>query len=240
MQDYTLVTGGAGGIGIALIERLEADGQNVIVVDRAEPPSRPGRLFERVDLADAEAARATLERIGAAHRITRLVNNAAIAEIRPVDEETPATLRHAMTTNLQGPLLCTQAVLPGMKARRWGRIVNLGSRGAFGKENRFTYNATKGGIHTVTRSWALELAPFGISVNAVAPGVTDTPMYRRNNPPEDPQRRRTNASIPMGRIARPEEVAEAIAFFLSERTGYITGQLLFVCGGLSLGTNPSG
>ena len=239
MQEYTLVTGGAGGIGTALVARLEQDGQRVIVVDRTEPPSAPGRVFARIDLADVAAAPAALARLCAEHRVTRLVNNAAIAEIRPVDQETPATLRRAVASNLQGPLLCTQAVLPGMKERRFGRIVNLGSRGAFGKENRFAYNATKGGIHTVTRSWALELAPFGITVNAVGPGVTDTPMYRRNNPPDAPQTMRTNGAIPMGRIAQPEEVADAVAFFLGERAGYVTGQLLFVCGGLSLGTNPS-
>lgn len=239
MQDYTLVTGGAGGIGAVLVDRLEADGQRVIIVDRAEPASKPGRVFERIDLDDVDGARAALARICAAHRVTRLVNNAAIAEIRPAEEETPASLRRAIATNLRGPLLCTQAVLPGMKERRFGRIVNLGSRAAFGKEGRFAYTATKGGIHTVTRSWALELAPFAITVNAVAPGVTDSPMYRRNNPPDAPQTRRTNGSIPMGRIAQPEDVAEAVAFFLGERTGYITGQLLFVCGGLSLGTNPA-
>ena len=239
MDEHVLVTGGAGGIGTALVDRLEADGHRVIILDRAEPGSKPGRLFERVDLADVEATRAVLARLCAAHRISRLVNNAAIAEIRPVEEETPATLRRVVETNLRGPLLCTQAVVPGMKERRFGRIVNLGSRGAFGKENRFAYNATKGGIHTVTRSWALELAPFGITVNAVGPGVTDTPMFRRNNPLDAPQTIRTNGSIPMGRIAQPEEVADAVSFFLGERAGYITGQLLFVCGGLSLGTNPS-
>jgi len=239
MYDYTLVTGGTGGIGTALVERLEADGQRVIILDRAEPASKPGRIFERVDLADVEATRATLARLCAAHRVTRLVNNAAIAEIRPVDQETPETLRRAIAVNLRAPMLCTQAVLPGMKERRFGRIVNLGSRGAFGKENRFAYNATKGGMHTITRSWALEFAPFGITVNAVGPGVTDTPMYRRNNPPDAPQTQRTNGSIPMGRIAQPGDVAEAVAFFLGERAGYITGQLLFVCGGLSIGTNPT-
>lgn len=240
MQDRTLVTGGSAGIGEAVVRRLEADGHRIIILDKDEPPMAPGRLFERVDLADAAAAQAILGRLCATHRITRLVNNAAACEIRPAAEETVESLRRAIAVNLRAPLLCVQAVLPGMLAAGFGRIVNLGSRGAFGKGNRLAYNATKGGMHTVTRSWALEFAAHGITVNAVAPGVTNTPMYQQNNPSAAPQTQQINSSLPMGRIGQPEDVAEAVAFFLTEKAAYITGQLLFVCGGLSIGTNPAG
>jgi len=239
MKDHTIVTGGSGGIGAAIVERLETEGQSVVVVDRVAPQPKPGRRFERLDLADADATRAALADLCAALRVTRLVNNAAISSANDGERETPETLRRMIAINLLAPLVCAQAVLPGMAARRFGRIVNIGSRGAFGKEARFAYNATKGGIHTVTRSWALEFARHGITVNAVAPGVTETPLYRRNNPPDSEQTQRVTRSIPMGRIAQPEDVAEAVAFFLSERAGYITGQVLMVCGGLSLGTRPA-
>lgn len=239
MQDTTIVTGGSGGIGAAIVERLEAEGQRVVILDRVPPAPGPGRLFERLDLADAEATSATLARLCGSLAVTRLVNNAAISSAKPGEEETPEGMRRMIAVNLLAPLLCTRAVLPAMIARGFGRIVNIGSRGSFGKEARFAYNATKGGIHTVTRSWALEFAPHGITVNAVAPGVTETPLYRRNNPPGSEQTQRVARAIPMGRIAQPGDVAEAVAFFLSARAGYITGQVLMVCGGLSLGTRPA-
>ena len=239
MDDVTLITGGSSGIGAAIAARVLDEGGRVVILDLVAPEPRSGCAFEQVDLADAVATRATLARVCRAHAITRLVNNAALSHARLGEEETPETLRRLAAVNLTAPMLCVQAVVPGMTARRFGRIVNIGSRGAFGKEGRFAYNATKGGLHTATRSWALELAPLGITVNAVAPGVTETALYRRNNPPEAEQTQRVAASIPMGRIAQPEDVAEAVAFFLRDRAGYVTGQVLGVCGGLSIGTRPA-
>jgi 3-oxoacyl-[acyl-carrier protein] reductase len=234
-REATLVTGGSAGIGAGIVERLRADGQTVVILDRQAPRESGGDHFEAVDLANAEATREALARVCARFSITRLVNNVGICDPAPVGQEDMEGFRRMFAVNLRCPMLCLQAVLPAMITAGFGRIVNLGSRGAFGKEDRLVYNSTKGAVHTVTRTWALELARHGITVNAVGPGVTDSEMYRRNNPPDSPLTRKTNGSIPMGRIGTPAEVAEAVAFFLDRRNGYITGQLLFVCGGLSIG-----
>jgi 3-oxoacyl-[acyl-carrier protein] reductase len=107
-----------------------------------------------------------------------------------------------------------------------------------GRANTASYSAAKAGLVAMTRCWALELADKNITVNAVGPGPTDTDMWRAHNPPDSPTTRRQLDQIPMRRIGTPEEVAEAVAYFMSDQAGFTTGQLLFVCGGLSIGSLP--
>ena len=121
-----------------------------------------------------------------------------------------------------------------MKARRKGRIVNLGSRAALGKAGRTVYGATKGAIVALTRTWALELGPFGITANSVAPGPIATEMFYKDNPPEAPATKALLSAIPIGRIGTPQDVAGAVNFLLSDDASFITGQTLYVCGGLSI------
>jgi len=237
-NEATLVTGGAGGIGSGIVQRLIAEGQRVIVLDQHQGTNESA-IHEVVDLSDPRATKEALARICAQHNITRLVNNAALCRVLPLEEDDVKNLEHTAAVNLFGAVLCTQAVLPAMTRAGFGRIVNISSRGAFGKESRLSYNATKAGINTLTRTWALEFASRGITVNAVAPGVVDAGMYKRSSGIDPELTHRTNESIPMKRLGKPEDVAEAVAFFLSERNTYITGQLLFVCGGLSIGRQPS-
>lgn len=237
-NEATLVTGGAGGIGSGIVQRLIEEGQRVIVLDQHQGTNEKA-IHEVVDLSDPRATKEALARICAQHNITRLVNNAAFCRVLPLDEDDVENLEHTAAVNLFGAVLCTQAVLPAMTRAGFGRIVNISSRGAFGKESRLSYNATKAGINTLTRTWALEFASRGITVNAVAPGVVDAGMYKRSSGIDPALTHRTNESIPMKRLGKPEDVAEAVAFFLSERNTYITGQLLFVCGGLSIGRQPS-
>lgn len=140
-----------------------------------------------------------------------------------------------VTLNMVAPILLTQALVPTMRARQYGRIVNIGSRAALGKEGRTVYGGTKAGLVGMTRTWALELAADGITVNVIAPGPIATELYEASNPPDSPQTQKLVASIPVKRVGKPQEVAHAVAMLMDERAGFITGQLLYVCGGVSVG-----
>lgn len=234
----TIVTGGSEGIGAGIVRKLIDEGQHVVVLDK-QASRHPDAVHHQVDLSDRVAMREVLDKVCNQYDVTRLVNNAAFCRVLPVLEDDAANLEQTAAVNLVATILCTQAVLPAMIRLGFGRIVNISSRGAFGKEGRLSYNASKAGINTMTRAWALEFATHGITVNAVAPGVVDTGMYQRSAGLDPSLTERTNASIPMNRLGKPEDVARAVSFLLEQQNEYITGQLLFVCGGLSIGRQPS-
>ncbi|MEO7243786.1 MAG: SDR family oxidoreductase, partial [Rubrivivax sp.] len=145
-----------------------------------------------------------------------------------------------LALNCRAALDCTQALLPGIRAARHpdgaaaGRIVNIASRSLLGRVEGSMYAAAKAALVGFTRSWALELAAEGVTVNCVAPGPVATEMFEHNNPPGDPRRDRLLGAVPMRRLGSPAEVAAAVAFFLSAEAGFTTGQTLFVCGGASI------
>lgn len=238
MNETAIVTGASNGIGWATAERLADQGLVVINLDIAAPKRESRAIHHRVDLSDSEATAAVLSEVTARHSVTRLVNNAGHATAAALEDTTFDDLRKTVEINLRATIQCTQAVLPAMKAAGFGRIVNISSRAALGKALRTAYAATKGGLISMTRGWALELAPHGITVNAVAPGPIATELFDAVNPPGSPGTEKIIQDIPVKRIGRPEDIANAVSFFLSDASGYVTGQTLYVCGGLSVGAAP--
>ena len=234
-----LVTGASTGIGTSVVERLLAGGNTVVTLQRRAPAKSDPRLHHiACDLTDATATSAAGAEAARRFDITSLVNNAGGGDPAPVDKVDLKTLQDVSALHLQASLLLTQAVIPGMRARKFGRIVNIGSRAMLGKPGRTVYAATKAGMLAMTRVWALELGPEGITVNMVAPGPINTGLFAQHNPPDSPQVKRMLETIPVGRLGEPEEVAHAVEFFLSKNAGFVTGQVLYVCGGLSVGLAP--
>ncbi|MBR9904229.1 SDR family NAD(P)-dependent oxidoreductase [Vreelandella titanicae] len=231
-----VVTGGARNIGQAIALRLQQEGYQVIVVDIVEPEAASLQADAvLVDLADADASRRVMAKIAERHTVTRLINNVGIVAPALLEETRLEDFDTLMHLNVRSALICTQALLPSMKAAGMGRIVINASRVVLGKEARTIYSATKGALQSMARTWALELAEHGITVNCVAPGPIATSAFWENNPPDSERARRIIDNIPLKRMGQPEDVAQAVSFFCDDRSGFMTGQTLFVCGGVTVG-----
>lgn len=235
MSERALVTGGSAGIGRAVVERLAADGYDCVVFDRVAPEGDlPGRWFE-VDLSNRMETAAALNRALDGGPITRLVNNVGVVRPGSLEDASTIDFDMAISLNLRCALQCTQALVPGMKAARFGRIVNISSRAALGKELRSVYSATKAGLHGFVKTWALELGAFGITANAIGPGPIRTALFEAANPPDSPRTKAIVQGVPVKRMGQPADIANAASFFLDSRSGFVTGQVLYVCGGMTVG-----
>lgn len=227
-KERVLITGGASGIGAATAERCIEDGFEPVIIDRV------GAGIQ-ADLTNAEETSRALSEALKGGPITRLVNNVGVVCPAPVEEQTLEELELAWALNVRCSMVCMQALLPGMKRQGFGRIVNMSSRAALGKELRSAYSATKAGLLGLTRVWALELGKHGITVNAIGPGPISTELFNRANPPESPRTKAIIESVPVKRVGTPVDVANAVSFFLNDQSGFVTGQTLYVCGGMTVG-----
>jgi 3-oxoacyl-[acyl-carrier protein] reductase len=228
-----LITGASKGIGRSVADQLAAAGHRPVGIARRSPASFPGE-FHPADLADRDATAAALATILSDGSVDAVVNNVGMVKLAPLGSVNLDDLGLLFDVNVRVAVQVAQAALPGMRAAGWGRIVNVSSMVALGTPERTAYGAAKGALEACTRIWAKELGPTGITVNAVAPGPTETELFRGNTPPGSAAEARYLAGIPVDRLGAPRELAAAICFLLSEDAGFITGQTLHVDGGGSL------
>jgi len=240
-----IVTGAASGIGRAVAVDLAREGAIVVVADidtvgaekvAAEIRAGGHATARGVDVTDAESARALAAATIAEHgRIDILVSNAGWDRAQPFLDTDPAFWDKVIAINYRGHLAVTHAVLPSMIERGWGRIVTVASdAGRVGSTGEVVYSGAKGAVIAFTKGLAREVARYGVNVNCVAPGLTDTPLLAGISEGAEKLMAAIVRSIPLGRVGRPEEVARAILFFASPDADYITGQTLSVNGGLTM------
>lgn len=241
-----VITGGARGIGkatalkmfregaaVALLDLLPVELEKTIQEIKAQGGKALGLVVDISLRAQVERAFTTINAEWG--RTDILVNNAGVVYPATLDKVQDDDWDKVINVNLKGTFFCTRAALPAMKQNRYGKIINIGSRASLGKEERTVYGATKAGLIGMTRTWALELAPYNINVNYVGPGPIATELFQASNPPDSPRTQAIISSIPLQRMGEPKDVANLISFLASDEASFITGQAIFICGGLTVG-----
>ncbi|NLD53839.1 MAG: SDR family oxidoreductase [Burkholderiaceae bacterium] len=232
------VTGGSTGIGRAICEDLLAHGYEVVSLARRRCDIDHPRLHSvEVDLMDRQATAQAVTALAREFEVDTLVHNAGVIRPALLPEVDLSDLDALVNLHLGCAVQLVQGALPGMQARGFGRVVLLSSRAALGLQTRTSYSATKAGMLGMARTWALELAPHGITVNVVAPGpIRATEMFHDVIPAGSDRERGLAAAIPVKRLGEPQDVARAVRFFADAENGFVTGQVLYVCGGASVGS----
>ena len=235
-KSIALVTGGTSGIGKAICTDLVDRGYQVVTIARHAPQrTHKSVTHYTADLSDSAEASAIAREIARRHAISHFVHNAGRSIGGSLADSRAADFDYSYRLHVDAAVALAQTIVPAMKKRGYGRIVLMSSRAALGRPDRGAYSSTQAAMLALTRTWALEFGRYGITVNAVAPGPIATAHFTGKNPPGSAIRRKLEASIVVGRIGTPEEVAHAVAFLLARESSFITGQTLFVCGGMSIG-----
>jgi NAD(P)-dependent dehydrogenase (short-subunit alcohol dehydrogenase family) len=231
-----VVTGGSAGIGLAVVRQLLDKDYEVVSLD-VQPPGlkHPKLNHVDVDLTNALATERIAEKLKG-QDITTVIHNAGVIRPAPLAEVKLEDLGALVNLHLAAAVLLMQATLPAMKAANFGRVVLVSSRSVLGLPTRTVYSATKAGMIGMARTWALELAPHGITVNVVAPGPVQTANFYGIVPEGSPQVAKIAEGIPVKRLGQPDDVARAVLFFSDRDAGFVTGQVLYVCGGTSIGS----
>ncbi len=232
------LTGASSGIGACLVQMLAEQGSEVVCFSRRPAPVRSAKVKSvAVDLTDPDATRQAFAETAGNDPANRLVHNAGVIRERPLPEVTQQDMDELARLHMGAAVAMVQANLESMRQAGWGRIVLMSSRAVVGLANRTAYASTKAGMLGLARTWALELAPLKVTANVILPGpIAETEMFDGVVPPGSERATRLAASIPVGRLGRPQDVARAALFFLDRNNGYVTGQALYVCGGTSVGS----
>ena len=231
------VTGGSAGIGKAICADLLGQGYEVVSLARRRCDIDDPRLHSiEVDLTDRGATAEAVAGLAGRFDVTTVVHNAGVIRAALLEEVSLADLDALVDLHLGCAVQLVQAALPAMRARQFGRVVLLSSRAALGLATRTSYSATKAGMLGMARTWALELAPQGITVNVVAPGPIRTDMFHDVVAAGSERERALAASMPVRRLGEADDVARAVRFFADPANSFITGQVLYVCGGTSVGS----
>lgn len=231
------VTGGSAGIGRAICQRLLAEGAEVVSLARRAADIEHPRLHSiEVDLADRAATAQAAAELVRRFEVDTVVHNAGVIRAALLPEVQLDDMDMLLNLHLGCAVQLVQAALPVMRAARYGRIVLLSSRAALGLATRTSYSATKAGMLGMARTWALELGGDGITVNVVAPGPIRTDMFFDVVPAGSDKERQLAAAVPVKRLGEADDVARAVSFFADPANSFVTGQVLYVCGGTSVGS----
>jgi len=237
-QSYTaIVTGGSAGIGAEISRQMLDAGYTVISMARRDPEfSHPKLHSVKVDLLDAKATQQAAADIASRFDVSHVIHNAGVIWPNLVEDVSLEELQGLTQIHLGSAISIVQACLPAMKKHHFGRIVLMSSRGALGLQTRTAYAATKSGMIGMARTWALELAPKGITANVVAPGPIQTDMFYDVVEAGSDREANIAKGIPVQRLGRADDVARAVMFFSDPANSFVTGQTLYVCGGASIGS----